>query len=146
MIRYALICSDCDHDFEAWFASSSAFDDQSSRGLVSCAMCGGENVAKQIMAPSVRTSDGRKAAPDEAAMAREFLAKARDHVSRNFDYVGDSFADEARSLSYGETDNRPIWGETSAEESEALREEGIPAAPLPRAMTPKRPKSNKQLN
>ncbi|WP_290497315.1 DUF1178 family protein [Hyphomonas sp. UBA4494] len=146
MIRYALICSDCDHDFEAWFASSSAFDDQSSRGLVSCAMCGGENVVKQIMAPSVRTSDGRKAAPDEAAMAREILAKARDHVSRNFDYVGDSFADEARSMFYGETDNRPIWGETSAEESEALREEGIPAAPLPRAMTPKRPKSNKQLN
>ena len=95
-------------------------------------------MVKQIMAPSVRTSDGRKAAPDEAAMAREILAKARDHVSRNFDYVGDRF--------YGETDNRPIWGETSAEESEALREEGIPAAPLPRAMTPKRPKSNKQLN
>ncbi len=103
-------------------------------------------MVKQIMAPSVRTSDGRKAAPDEAAMAREILAKARDHVSRNFDYVGDSFADEARSMFYGETDNRPIWGETSAEESEALREEGIPAAPLPRAMTPKRPKSNKQLN
>tara|TARA_R110000796_G_scaffold251274_1_gene382273 strand:+ start:204 stop:644 length:441 start_codon:yes stop_codon:yes gene_type:complete len=146
MIRYALICSDCDHDFEAWFASSAAFDDQSGRGLVSCAMCGGENVAKQIMAPSVRTSENRKSEPDEAARVREFMAKARDHVANNFDYVGDSFADEARSMYYGETEDRPIWGETTAEESEALREEGVPAAPLPRALTPPLPKTDKQLN
>jgi hypothetical protein len=146
MIRYALLCSDCDHDFEAWFASSAAYDEQSSRGLVSCALCGSEHVAKQIMAPSVRTSERRAAKPDEAAVAREFLKKARDHVARNFDYVGESFADEARSMYYGETDSRPIWGETTAEESEALREEGVPAAPLPRALTPVLPKTDKQLN
>ncbi|MDX1292398.1 MAG: DUF1178 family protein [Hyphomonas sp.] len=146
MIRYALACSDCDHDFEAWFASSSAFDDQSSRGLVTCALCGGSNVTKQIMAPSVRTSERREAEPDEAAMAREFLRKARDHVARNFDYVGEDFAEEARSMYYGEASSRPIWGETTPEESEALREEGVPAAPLPPALTPRRPKPNKQLN
>lgn len=146
MIRYALICSDCEHDFEAWFASSSAFDDQSARGLVSCIMCGGANVAKQIMAPSVRTSETGKTRSDEAALAREFIQKARDHVANNFDYVGDSFADEARSMYYGETDSRPIWGETTAEESKALREEGVPAAPLPSALAPRPPKSDKQLN
>lgn len=146
MIRYALICSDCEHDFEAWFASSSAFDDQSARGLVSCTMCGGANVAKQIMAPSVRTSESGKTRSDEAALAREFIQKARDHVANNFDYVGDSFADEARSMYYGETDSRPIWGETTAEESKALREEGVPAAPLPSALAPRPPKSDKQLN
>merc|ERR1712137_1531584 len=116
MIRYALICSDCEHDFEAWFASSSA-DDQSQRGLVSCTMCGGSNVAKQIMAPSVRTSEARRTSSDEAALTRKFIKKARVHVANNFDYVGDSFADEARSMYYGETDSRPIWGETTAEES-----------------------------
>ena len=146
MIRYALICSDCEHDFEAWFASSSAFDDQSQRGLVCCTMCGGTNVAKQIMAPSVRTSEARRTSSDEAALAREFIEKARDHVANNFDYVGDSFADEARSMYYGETDSRPIWGETTAEESQALREEGVPAAPLPAALAPRPPKSDKQLN
>ena len=146
MIRYALICSECDHDFEAWFASSSAFDEQAGRGLVTCVACGGGKVAKQIMAPSVRTSEGRTSEPDEAALAREFLAKARDHVAKNFDYVGDSFAEEARSMYYGETDSRPIWGETTAEESEALHEEGVPAAPLPRELTPPTPKTNKQLN
>lgn len=146
MIRYALICSDCEHDFEAWFASSSAFDVQSARGLVACTMCGGANVAKQIMAPSVRTSESGKTRSDEAALAREFIQKARDHVANNFDYVGDSFADEARSMYYGETDSRPIWGETTAEESKALREEGVPAAPLPSALAPRPPKSDKQLN
>ena len=41
---------------------------------------------------------------------------------------------------YGETDDRPIWGATTPEESAALIEEGVPAAPLPQAFTPKRPK------
>lgn len=98
------------------------------------------------MAPSVRTSETRRTSSDQAALAREFIEKARDHVANNFDYVGDSFADEARSMYYGETDSRPIWGETTAEESQALREEGVPAAPLPAALAPRPPKSDKQLN
>ncbi len=146
MIRYALTCSDCHHDFESWFASSAAFDDLSGKGLISCAECGGTHVAKQIMAPSVSTSGAPRGDSDEAAAAREFLSKAREHVARNFDYVGDSFADEARSMFYGEQDSRPIWGETTPEESQALREEGVPAAPLPRALTPRPPKTDKQVN
>ena len=147
MIRYALICGDCEHQFEAWFASSAAFDDQAARKLVSCIDCGGVNVSKQIMAPSVRTSETKtKTGSDEAQMMREFARKARDHVAENFDYVGDSFADEARSMYYGEQDSRPIWGETTPEESEALKEEGVPAAPLPSAFAPKKPRQKEQLN
>ena len=146
MIRYALICADCEHEFEAWFASSSAYDEQAEKGLVACADCGGSRVSKQIMAPSVRTSGAKSKTPDPAALAREFAKKAREHVAENFDYVGDSFADEARSMYYGETDSRPIWGETTAEESDALQQEGVPAAPLPRAFAPKRPRQKDRLN
>jgi len=140
MIRYALICGDCEHEFEAWFASSAAYDAQAEKRLVTCPECAGAHVSKQIMAPSVK-SPKKAAARDKAEqLAAEFAAKARDHVEKNFDYVGDDFADEARAMYYGETDDRPIWGATTPEESAALIEEGVPAAPLPQAFTPKRPK------
>ena len=140
MIRYALICGDCEHDFEAWFASSAAFDTQAGKRLVTCPDCGGANVAKQIMAPSVKSPKKAAARSDAERLVAEFADKARDHVAKNFDYVGDDFADEARAMYYGETEDRPIWGATTPEESAALAEEGVPAARLPRAFTPKPPK------
>ena len=149
MIRYALICGDCEHAFEAWFASSSAFDTLAGKRLVTCPECVGANVSKQIMAPSVKSPRKAAARSDAERLAEEFAARARDHVAQNFDYVGDDFASEARAMFYGETDDRPIWGATTPEESAALAEEGVPAAPLPRAFTPKPPKqstSKRKLN
>lgn len=140
MIRYALSCADCDHGFEAWFASSEAFDVQAKRRLVVCPECDGRKVAKQIMAPAVKTTKGKTPAPDPEKAFAEFAAKAREHVAENFDYVGDSFAEEARAMYYGEQDDRPIWGETTAEEREALKEEGVAALPLPAPFAPKPPK------
>jgi hypothetical protein len=133
MIRYALACDSCEHEFEAWFASSEAYDKQAGRRLVACPDCDGRSVSKQIMASVA-------AEPDVEALARDFARKARAHVAENFDYVGGDFADEARAMYYGETDDRPIWGETTAEEREALKEEGVPALPLPAPFAPKPPK------
>jgi len=140
MIRYALACGDCDHEFEAWFASSDAYDRQAKRKLVTCPECEGRNVSKQIMAPSVKTTKGKAAAPEPETLMAEFAAKARAHVAENFDYVGDGFAEEARAMYYGEQDDRPIWGETTPEEREALQDEGVPALPLPAPFAPKPPK------
>lgn len=140
MIRYALICSDCEHEFEAWFASSEAYDTQARRRLVACPECDGRSVSKQIMAPAVRTSERKVAEPDAEAFAKEFARRAREHVAENFDYVGEDFAEEARAMYYGETDDRPIWGETTPEEREALKAEGVPALPLPAPFAPKKPK------
>lgn len=67
MIRYALAC-DRGHDFESWFSSASAFDEQAERGLVECPYCGSPRVAKQIMAPSVARTD-RAAGPPSALAA-----------------------------------------------------------------------------
>lgn len=136
MIRYALRCSDCDAEFEAWFASSGAFDVQKERGLLDCPECHGHGVAKQIMSPSVAGTKSRDAG--EQIMAR-FLAAARKHVSENFDYVGPDFASEARAMYYGDAEERAIWGETTPEEARALIEEGVPAAPLPAPMAPTPP-------
>ena len=54
MIRYTLRCAN-DHEFEAWFASSSAYDDQAKCNHINCPQCGSHKVAKGVMAPNQRT-------------------------------------------------------------------------------------------
>ena len=145
MIRYALLCDDCDHEFEAWFGSSDAFDQQSERGLVTCPNCDSKSVRKQIMAPAV-SGTKRSGPPDPQKVFGKLAAKARQHISDNYDYVGGGFADEARAMYYGDIEHRPIWGETTSEEREALTDEGVPAEPLPPAFVPERKPDDKDVN
>lgn len=145
MIKYALICSDCEAEFEAWFSNSAGYDDQKARGLIECLSCGGTNVGKAIMAPSVKRTD-KSIKADPKALAQTFIKKARRHISENFDYVGDKFADEARAIHSGEKEERAIWGQTTPEESAALADEGVEAQPLPEPLVPEIPKPKDELN
>lgn len=135
MIRYALHC-DLAHEFEAWFASSSDYDDQSARGLVQCPVCGSSAVSKQIMAPAV-TGTKKSAAPELAAKMQTMMMQAarevRSHVEQNFEYVGDAFAREARDIHEGRSERREIYGEATPAEVKKLRDDGVPCAPLPPA-------------
>lgn len=131
MIRYALKCAS-DHDFEAWFSASDAFDSQKARGLIECPHCGSVEVEKAIMAPMVRTSgsmENREA--DAHKVLRAAARRIRRHVEQNFDYVGTDFAQAARDMHEGFADTRPIYGEASAPEIRELVEEGVPVLPLP---------------
>lgn len=153
MIRYALRC-DRDHDFESWFQSSSAYDSQVKRKLVTCPMCGSAKVEKAIMAPRIvgKKGRGRATPPPEAvapttpeaapsgptsllmAQERELRAKLkelRDHIVKNADNVGERFPNEARAMHYGDKEHRPIYGEASPEEAKSLIDEGIEVSPLP---------------
>ena len=97
MIRYALHCKACDEDFEAWFASSSAYETLKEKRQVRCTACNSSRVDKQIMAPAVSSTAKKGAAADPEKMFAAFAEKARQHVAENFDYVGSDFAEEARS-------------------------------------------------
>ena len=63
MIKYSLRCAD-GHAFESWFASAAAYDALEEAGRLSCAVCGGGDVGKALMAPRVRTDPARGARPD----------------------------------------------------------------------------------
>ena len=143
MIKYALVCEQR-HEFESWFANSTAYDKQAKRGLVSCPACGSTKVEKAIMAP--RLSGTRKAkqraaeAPTATSVAmlspqeRELRAKLkelREHITKNADYVGQKFPEEARKMHYGDIEHRSIYGEASLETAKELSEEGIELHPLP---------------
>lgn len=134
MIRYALIC-DSAHEFEAWFRNSGDFDVQSERGLVECPHCGSPDVRKGVMAPAVSTSKAGKT-PDPQKAMLEIAGKVRSHIAKNFDYVGDRFATEARAMHEGNKPERAIYGETTPAESKALADEGVPCAPLPDPFVP----------
>lgn len=145
MIRYALECGECEAGFEAWFASSGAFDRLREAGQLECAHCGGHDVRKAIMAPAVASST-RREPPDPARMMAAFAARAREHVAKNFDYVGERFFSEALAMHRGETGERPIWGATTQAEREALEAEGVPAAPLPEPFVPPVPPASDEIN
>lgn len=147
MIKYALICDDCEHEFEAWFSNSDAFDKQVKKRLVSCPACDEHKIAKQIMAPSVKATkaDVSMATNPEAAF-KAFAKKARKHIAESFDYVGSDFAKEARAIHDGEANDRPIWGQATKAESEALAADGVPAETLPEVFTPPIPKNSKDIN
>jgi hypothetical protein len=151
MIRYTLRC-ERDHGFESWFQSSSAYDSQVRRKLVTCPVCNSTKVEKAIMAPRIVSKKGREAPvpapvaalPAEApatestpllmAQERELRAKLkelRDHIVKNADNVGERFPNEARKMHYGDIEHRPIYGEASPDEARALIEEGVEVAPLP---------------
>ena len=130
MIRYALKCAE-GHAFDSWFASVEAYDTLRAAQHVVCPECGNSDVEKALMAPKVRS--GRKAAALRAAETEKekALAKLRDEVERNSDYVGMNFATEARAMHDGEKPVRSIYGEARPEDAKALIEDGVPVAPLP---------------
>lgn len=133
MIKYALACEHA-HEFEGWFGSSSDYDDQAARGLVECPVCASRMVKKQIMAPAVAGTKKREIGavnPQMRDMMLDAMGKVRRHVEENFDYVGDSFAKEARDIHEGKSEERDIYGEATAKEVKALVEDGIKVAPLP---------------
>jgi len=150
MIRYNLRC-EAGHQFESWFQSSSAYESQERRHLISCPSCGSAKVERAIMAPQIIGKKGRgKAAPEPVAapveaiatestslmmaQERELRAKLkelRDHIVKNADNVGDRFPNEARKMHYGDIEHRPIYGEASPEEARALVDEGVEVSPLP---------------
>ena len=145
MIRYNLHC-DTEHTFEAWFRNSRAFDTQRKRGLVSCPECGSTKIEKSIMAPNISAKGNKKtevapikAANTDAAQSapsyaelRAVMRKIREEVEAKAENVGPRFAEEARKIHYEETEARGIYGEATAEDAQALHDEGIEFYPLPR--------------
>ena len=153
MIVFDLKCDGQGHVFEAWFGSSADYEDQRSRGLLSCPLCGDMQVTKAVMAPAVAPKGNRRAVPalqpqtDEAPVAvtgdqarlRELmqtLAQAQTKVLEGSTWVGRDFAEQARAMHYGEQDRSSIHGEVAPDEARALISEGVEVAPLPFPVIP----------
>lgn len=122
-----------EHRFEGWFASDEDFESQSARGVVGCPACGDTEIAKLPSAPRLNVSGAKEeGAPQDrlAAVQAAALQAVQQLMSRTED-VGERFPEEARRIHYGEAQARGIRGRASAEDAQALRDEGIEVVSLP---------------
>jgi hypothetical protein len=90
--------------------------------------------------PTAQPAEAASQAPSPALVAmmtpqeqelRKKLRELRDHLVKNAENVGQRFPEEARKMHYGETEHRSIYGVASAQDAEALHEEGIAFSALP---------------
>ncbi len=150
MIQYALKC-DNDHRFDSWFQSAAAFEKLQTARMVMCPVCNSSSVNKVLMAPAVRPARSVAAsAPSEpspapavsatsppgplsapASPSEQMIAELKQKVESTSDYVGESFATEARAMHEGDAPERSIYGEAKLDEAKKLIEDGVPILPLP---------------
>lgn len=144
MVVYDLLCKK-NHRFEGWFPSFEAYQEQATQRLISCPACGSTNIEKLPHACAVLSNRGekeKKEAPTQTEkppsvqltpeQAKELLIRLNHHVRENFEDVGPRFAEEARQIFHGKAEARPIHGTSTPDEKEALDEEGVPYAILPK--------------
>ncbi len=150
MIVFDLECRAGGHRFEGWFASSEDFAGQQARGLVTCPTCGAPEVDKALSAPRLSRKGNQLPAaipapapsaeqpmqaaaaplPPEAAAMLKAVAAVQAEMLKTSTWVGESFADDARAMHYGEKDAAMIHGRASPREVQSLIEEGVPVAPV----------------
>ena len=130
MIVFNLICSECEYEFEGWFDNSSAFESQKKRKLINCPNCESSKIKKTLVAPNVGKKSNANKTINKKTIASN-INKIKKIVEENFDYVGDQFTEEAKKIKYGETEDRPIYGEATIEQTKELIDEDISITPLP---------------
>lgn len=130
MIVYNLSCEN-GHEFEAWFASGAAFDEQAAGGLLVCPVCESRHVEKAVMAPALSGARKPSLNASEISKMRTMMANLRKEVLEKGENVGERFPEEARAMHYGDKETRQIYGQASWQDATDLAEEGIAVLPLP---------------
>ncbi len=135
MIKYQLNCKSCGNIFDSWFSSSKEFDKLKRIKLLNCNNCNSLEVEKSLMSPKVITKSkhtSRKYLKNKKI--KLFKNKMREYqkfIKNNFDYVGDNFTYEARSIHYNKKKSKGIYGKATIEDVKSLNEEGIETQSIP---------------
>ena len=130
MIIFNLICKSCLTKFEGWFDSTKDFKKQKRQKHILCPSCNSSSIKKYLMSPNLSSKSNVKNLKSKKSVINN-INKYRKIIEKNFDYVGDNFTEEAKKIKYGESKDRPIYGEASIEEAKELMEEEISVIPLP---------------
>ena len=126
MIKYNLLCKECELTFDSWFASSKEYDKLKKKKLINCHSCGSLKVEKSLMAPKLISKNFSN------KNDKKNLIKYQKYIKNNFDYVGENFAYEARSIHYNnKKKHKGIYGTASKQDLKELKEEGIDAQVVP---------------
>ena len=103
MIKYRLICKNCDSSFDSWFSSSKEYEKLKKLKYLNCHSCNSLKVEKTLMAPSVLNSKDKIVSIPKDKKFSKIKNKIKEYqkfIKKNFNYVGDNFVHEARSIHY----------------------------------------------
>ena len=127
MIKYKLFCKDCSVNFDSWFSSSREFEKVKRLKLLNCIKCGSNSISKSLMAPNIMKTKNRSNLIDSSKKLKikNKLREYQKFIKNNFQYVGDNFTYEARSIHYGKKETKNIYGNASLQDIKELKEEGI---------------------
>ena len=135
MIKYQLKCNDCNLVFDSWFASSKEFEKLKKKKLINCHKCNSLKIEKSLMKPSVinKGKDQKDILLKKVNLSvNKKIKEYQNFIKKNFDYVGNNFAYEARSIHYDKKKrNKGIFGKASKEDLIELKEEGIETQSIP---------------
>jgi len=135
MIKYKLICKDCNTKFDSWFASSNEYEKLKKRKFLTCHICNSLKVEKTLMAPQLinsKTKSETKLDNVKYQKIKKTIINYQKFIKDNFQYVGDNFAYEARSIHYNhKKKTKGIYGSVSKQDLKDLKDEGIDAQIIP---------------
>ena len=135
MIKYRLICKDCETTFDSWFSSSKEYERLKKKDFINCHICNSLSVEKTLMSPSVfmpKHASNTDNQIKKYKKTKKVILKYQEFIKKNFDYVGENFAYEARSLHYkNKKASKGIYGTATKENLKELKEEGIEAEIIP---------------
>ena len=135
MIKYRLICRGCDISFDSWFASSQEFEKLKKRKLLNCHKCNSKKLEKTLMAPKLINKNSNEIFGQRTLKSKKIDKKIKEYqnfIKKNFEYVGNNFAYDARSIHYNnKKTTKGIFGSASNNEIKELKEEGIETEVIP---------------
>ncbi|KIX11644.1 DUF1178 family protein [Dethiosulfatarculus sandiegensis] len=123
MVVFDLQCT-AGHSFEGWFENLEDLEDQVSRGMVVCPVCGDDCVRRVPSSFGIAKSHKTDGFNQEEA-ARMLSQALKRHIKEDFEDVGSQFANEALKIHYGASESRNIRGVSTPAEEEMLRSEGV---------------------
>ena len=154
MIKYSLICKSLycsnQNSFDGWFQNIEAYQNQKSKGLILCPLCGSDDIIKSLTTPSFRLSKVKSTdteveqkevddknlrkpvrSNDKTNDISILLRAIKKEIKKNSEFVGDDFVKEVRSMQVDKTKERSIYGHGTKKEIEELKDEGVDVHNVP---------------
>tara|TARA_A100001035_G_scaffold271686_1_gene260121 strand:+ start:219 stop:695 length:477 start_codon:yes stop_codon:yes gene_type:complete len=152
MIKYQLkcrskICSN-EKEFDGWFKSIEAYEEQKLQRLINCPICGSDKVEKLLTSPSLKTNKNKTSDIKDKQFKNSknnetflgnvdsdnistLLRTLKKEVQKNSTFVGNEFVSQVRSMKEGKIKEKPIHGHGTNKEIKELRDEGIDVVNIP---------------
>tara|TARA_B100000767_G_scaffold172360_1_gene161379 strand:- start:177 stop:605 length:429 start_codon:yes stop_codon:yes gene_type:complete len=135
MIKYKLICKDCQICFDSWFSSSKEYEKLKKKNFLNCHACNSYNVEKTLMSPNLFKTKNNIKINTRIKKYKEIkktILEYQKFIKKNYDYVGENFAYEARTAYYNNKKrSKGIYGVATKQDLKELKEEGIETEMIP---------------